>query len=198
MKRLPLPPMHHQRRRSNHSHPTPPRCSAGTPPLLSHSLSQFTPTHLLNPMLMSFLGWSGRCQYWHSAAGLGSTTPAVYTACRVESVAEGVYSPPASQAQRPQDSITHTLCTLGQINFDPSGPALSGLACQMPVRLTRRVISLISTGASRLCRSFLCTHRKLISTTCGAPPQCKAAWRSEAQHCPAHPSTAQRSSPSSR
>ena len=34
----------------------------------------------------------------------------------------------------------------------------------MPHRLTRRVISLISTGASRLLRSFLCTHRKLIST----------------------------------
>ncbi len=26
------------------------------------------------------------------------------------------------------------------------------------------VLALISTGASRLCRSFLCTHRKLIST----------------------------------
>lgn len=36
-------------------------------------------THL-NPMLMSFLGLRERCQYWHSATGLGSSTPAVYTA----------------------------------------------------------------------------------------------------------------------
>lgn len=32
------------------------------------------------------------------------------------------------------------------------------------VTLTLRVISLMSTGASRLDRSFLCTQRKLIST----------------------------------
>jgi len=33
-----------------------------------------------------------------------------------------------------------------------------------PVRFVLRVISLISTGANRLDRNFLCTHRKLIST----------------------------------
>lgn len=38
------------------------------------------------------------------------------------------------------------------------------LTCQMFFRFTRRVISLMSTGARRLERSFLCTHRKLIST----------------------------------
>lgn len=36
--------------------------------------------------------------------------------------------------------------------------------CHTPILLTRRVISLISTGASLLALSFLCTHRKLIST----------------------------------
>ena len=50
---------------------------------------------------MSFLGSSDRWKYLQRATGLGSTTPAVYTAC-------------------------HT-----------------------SVRLTRRVTSLISTGASR-------------------------------------------------
>ena len=37
------------------------------------------------------------------------------------------------------------------------------MACQMFWRLTRRVTSLIRTGVRRLERSFLCTHRKLIS-----------------------------------
>ena len=37
----------------------------------------------LNPMEMSFLGLRERCQYWHSATGLGSSTPAVYTACQM-------------------------------------------------------------------------------------------------------------------
>jgi hypothetical protein len=36
-------------------------------------------------------------------------------------------------------------------------------ACQMFFRLTRRVTSLINTGASRFERSFLCAQRKLIS-----------------------------------
>ena len=36
-------------------------------------------------------------------------------------------------------------------------------ACQMPRRLTRRVISRISMGAKRFARSFLWMHRKLIS-----------------------------------
>jgi hypothetical protein len=40
----------------------------------------------------------------------------------------------------------------------------------MPLTLTRRVISLMSTGASRLLRSFLCTHKKLISTIFTADP----------------------------
>jgi hypothetical protein len=38
------------------------------------------------------------------------------------------------------------------------------LTCHTPLLLTRRVTSLISTGANRLLRSFLCTHRKFIST----------------------------------
>lgn len=37
------------------------------------------------------------------------------------------------------------------------------MACQIFVKLTRRVTSLINTGARRLDRSFLWTHRKLIS-----------------------------------
>ena len=35
----------------------------------------------------------------------------------------------------------------------------------MPLRCVRRVTSWIRIGASRLARSFLCTHRKLISVT---------------------------------
>ena len=58
---------------------------------------------LLFPLTsISFLGLSDRCQYLQRPTGLGSTTPAVYT------------------------------------------------ACQQSVKLTRRVISLISTGAKRL------------------------------------------------
>lgn len=68
--------------------------------------------------------WGGRnrvrkfpCHtHLHVPTGLGSTTPAVYTAWKI------------------------------------------------PCRLTRLVISLISTGATRLERSFLWTQRKLIST----------------------------------
>lgn len=57
------------------------------------------------------------CQtHRHVPTGLGSTTPAVYTAWK------------------------------------------------MPCKLTRLVISLIKTGATRLERSFLWTHRKFIST----------------------------------
>jgi len=37
-------------------------------------------------------------------------------------------------------------------------------AWKIPFKLTRRVISLIKTGATRLLRSFLWTHKKLIST----------------------------------
>ncbi len=54
--------------------------------------------------------------YLHVDTGLGSTTPAVYTAWNI------------------------------------------------PSKFTLRVISLISTGATRFERSFLWTHRKLIST----------------------------------
>ncbi len=60
------------------------------------------------------------CEYYtaylHVDTGLGSTTPAVYTAWNI------------------------------------------------PSKFTLRVISLISTGATRFERSFLWTHRKLIST----------------------------------
>ena len=63
-----------------------------TTPSLTHTLYIHTrtrPPNLLKPMLMSFLGLSERCQYWHSAAGLGSTTPAVYTAWRGGAGGEG-------------------------------------------------------------------------------------------------------------
>lgn len=68
-----------------------------------------TPCH----MCFSFEYWLA---YLHVDTGLGSTTPAVYTAWNI------------------------------------------------PSMLTLRVISLISTGATRFERSFLWTHRKLIST----------------------------------
>lgn len=42
--------------------------------------------------------------------------------------------------------------------------------CQMPQRLTRRVISRISTGASRFWRRRRCTQRKLISTVRSSEP----------------------------
>ena len=43
-------------------------------------------------------------------------------------------------------------------------------ACHTSFWCTRRVISLISTGASRLLRSRLCTQRKLISVMATASP----------------------------
>ncbi len=46
--------------------------------------------------------------------------------------------------------------------FGSTTPAVY-TAWNMPCRLTRRVTSLMSTGARRFDRSFLCTHRKLIS-----------------------------------
>ena len=36
-------------------------------------------------MEISFFGLSERCQYWQVAAGMGSTTPAVYAACQMPS-----------------------------------------------------------------------------------------------------------------
>merc|ERR550532_845334 len=47
--------------------------------------------------------------------------------------------------------------------FGSTTPAVN-TAWKSPLQLTRRVISLMRTGARRLDRSRLCTHKKLIST----------------------------------
>ena len=62
---------------------------------------------------------------------------------------------------------SNAVCTDLQVatGFGRTTPAVY-TAWNIPFRLTRLVISLIRTGATRFARSFLCTHRKLISTTC--------------------------------
>jgi len=54
----------------------------------------------------------------------------------------------------------------------------------MPQRLHRRVISLMSTGASRFERSFLCTQRKLTSTVLMSPSTLESAASSRSTASP--------------
>ena len=104
------------------------------------------------PTSISFLGLSERCQYRQRATGFGSTIPAVYAACAKK----------AGRGGRRRGGRAGGRAARG-------GNAGSGGArWKMPQTLTRRVISLISTGARRFERSFLWTHRKLTSTTEGS------------------------------
>ena len=103
------------------------------------------------PTSISFFGLSERCQYRQRATGFGSTIPAVYAACAGK----------AGLGDRRRRRAG------GQAGARRSR-GLGRRAWKMPQTLTRRVISLISTGARRFERSFLWTHRKLTSTTEGS------------------------------
>ena len=111
------------------------------------------------PTSISFFGLSERCQYRQRATGFGSTIPAVYAACakqggaRRSDAAAGAGGQAGARRERGR----------------------AARAWKMPQTLTRRVISLISTGARRFERSFLWTHRKLTSTTEGSSSELVAS-----------------------
>ena len=111
------------------------------------------------PTSISFLGLSERCQYRQRATGFGSTIPAVYAAC-AEKAGRGGWTRRAGGQAGGREEETR---------------ARAARAWKMPQTLTRRVISLISTGARRFERSFLWTHRKLTSTTEGSSSELVAS-----------------------
>ena len=94
----------------------------------------------------SFFTLSDRCQYLLSRDTRHSRK---FHACPRPSIVIG---------EQGDDTYLHLATTPGNTT-----PAVY-TAWKIPSKLTRRVISLISTGAMRFSRSFLWTHKKLIST----------------------------------
>lgn len=129
-------------------------------------------------MSMSFRGLSERCQYWHSARGLGNTTPAVYTAWKMPSQ---LTRRVISYNEQGGDTSAWVSGATDGTSMCPSKTAKMVVIRAFPwaysvpfsaptpqankgEKKKGRGVTLMRVGATRFERSFLCTQRKLIST----------------------------------